>query len=118
MSGKKGGTIGIVLRSRQGKPVGEIGFDSRYSLGDHIAFDQFVLAIERNLLLHVTASLNTTVVGLAMFRFFSRNPRDLYAVIGILAFGIAAAILAKGVRDNLRMRRVLSMIPPEIRDPE
>ncbi len=53
-----------------------------------------------------------------MFRFFSRNPRDLYAVIGILAFGIAAALLSKGVRDNLRMRRVLSMIPPEIRDPE
>ncbi len=116
MSGEKGGTIGIVRSVRQGKTAGEIGFDSRYSLGDHIAFDQFVLAIERNLLLHVTAALNMTVVGLAMFRFFSRNPRDLYAVIGVLSFGVASAVLSKGIRDNLRMRRILSKIPPEIRD--
>jgi putative membrane protein len=57
-----------------------------------------------------------TVVGLAMFRFFSRNPNDLYAGIGILAFGIAVLILAKGLRDNLRMRKILKRVPPEVRD--
>jgi putative membrane protein len=110
------GAIGIVASLARGEEAEEIGFDRRYSLGDHIAFDQFLLAIERNFLLHVTTALNTMVVGLAMFRFFSRNPNDLYAVIGILAFGIAALILAKGVRDNLRMRRILKRIPPEVKD--
>ncbi len=118
MSGKRGAhaPLGIVRSVRQGSAAGEIEYGGSYSLGDHIAFDQFVLAVERNLLLHVTTALNTTVVGLAMFRFFSRNPNDLYAGLGFVAFGIAAAVLAKGVRDWVRMRKVLSRIPPEIRD--
>ncbi len=115
MRERETGAIGIVANLSQGKESGEIGFNCRYSLGDHIAFDQFLLAIERNLLLHVTTSLNTTVVGLAMFRFFSRNPNDLYAGIGILSFGIAALILTKGIRDNIRMRKILKGIPPEMK---
>ena len=114
MRERETGAIGIVANLSQGKESGEIGFDCRYSLGDHIAFDQFLLAIERNLLLHVTTSLNTTVVGLAMFRFFSRNPNDLYAALGVVAFVIAGLVLTKGVRDWIRMRRILKRIPPEI----
>lgn len=75
------------------------------SFSDQIAFDQFVLAVERNFLLHITAGLNLTVVGFAMFRFFSRNSNDLYEVIGILAFLVALLIIAKGAADFVRMRK-------------
>lgn len=78
------------------------------TLSDHIALDQFHLALERNLLLHIATGLNMTVVGLAMFRFFSRNPNDLYAGIGIGAFVVAGLIAAKGITDYLRMRKVLA----------
>ncbi len=108
--------IGIVRNLENGQAPSAIGFDRTYSLGDHIAFDQFLLAIERNLLLHVTTALNTTVVGFAMLRFFSRNPNDLYSGLGFVAFGLAGVIFSKGVRDWLRMRRILARIPPEIRE--
>ena len=106
--------IGIVRNLESGRKASMVGFGRPYSLGDHIAFDQFLLAIESNLLLHVTTALNTTVVGLAMFRFFSRNPNDLYAALGVVAFVIAGLVLTKGVRDWIRMRRILKRIPPEI----
>ena len=77
------------------------------TLSEHIALDQFILALERNLLLHVATGLNMTVVGLAMFRFFSRNPNDLYAGIGIGAFVVAGTIAAKGIADYLRMKKVV-----------
>lgn len=108
--------IGIVRNLESGREASAIGFDRTYSLGDHIAFDQFLLAIERNLLLHVTTSLNTTVVGFAMFRFFSQHPNDFYAGLGFVAFGIAGLILLKGIRDWLRMRRILKRVPPEIKE--
>ncbi len=78
------------------------------SFSDQIAFDQFVLAIERNFLLHVTTGLNLIVVGLAMFRFFSRNPNDLYVGVGIAAFCISFLVIAKGTADFLKMRKDLS----------
>lgn len=80
------------------------------SFSDQIAFDQFVLAIERNFLLHITAGLNLIVVGLAMFRFFSRNPSDFYVGIGIGAFGISLLVIGKGTSDFLRMRRDLALM--------
>ncbi|MDA8028319.1 MAG: DUF202 domain-containing protein [Nitrospiraceae bacterium] len=86
------------------------------SFSDQIAFDQFVLAIERNFLLHITAGLNLIVVGLAMFRFFSRNPSDLYVSIGIGAFGISFLVMGKGTADFLRMRRDLALMKTMIKD--
>ncbi len=86
------------------------------SFSDQIAFDQFVLAIERNFLLHITAGLNLIVVGLAMFRFFSRNPSDLYVGIGIGAFGISFLVMGKGTADFLRMRRDLALMKTMIKD--
>ncbi|MCL5284369.1 MAG: DUF202 domain-containing protein [Nitrospirae bacterium] len=80
------------------------------SFSDQIAFDQFVLAIERNFLLHITAGLNLIVVGLAMFRFFSRNPSDLYVGIGIGAFCISFLVMAKGTADFVRMRKDLALM--------
>lgn len=76
------------------------------TLSDSIALDQFLLALERNLLLHIATGLNMTVVGLAMFRFFSRHRNDLYAGIGLAAFFVAILIAAKGIFDYLRMRKV------------
>jgi putative membrane protein len=86
------------------------------SLSDQIAFDQFVLAVERNFLLHLTTGLNMVVVGFAMFRFFSQNPNDLYRVIGGAAFFIAALIIAKGTLDFLTMRKDLASIGTRIRE--
>lgn len=83
---------------------------SPLTFSDQIAFDQLVLAIERNLLLHITTGLNMIVVGLAMFRFFSRNPNDLYAAIGIAAFCVAALVIFKGVLDFVRIRKDLSLM--------
>ncbi len=85
------------------------------SFSDQIAFDQFVLAIERNFLLHVTTGLNLIVVGLAMFRFFSRNPNDVYIGVGIAAFCISFLVIAKGTADFLRMRKDLSLMKEMIR---
>ncbi len=82
---------------------------------DQIAFDQFLLATERNFLLHVSTGLNMTVVGLAMFRFFSRNSNDLYGAVGVAAFVIAGLIVAKGTVDYLKMRRDLALMKEEIR---
>jgi putative membrane protein len=79
------------------------------TLSDHIALDQFLLALERNLLLHIATGLNMTVVGLAMFRFFSRHQNDLYAGIGLVAFLVAILIAAKGIVDYVRMKKILSM---------
>ncbi|MHB1285161.1 MAG: DUF202 domain-containing protein [Leptospirales bacterium] len=76
------------------------------TLSDHIALDQFILALERNLLLHISTGLNMTVVGLAMFRFFSRHANDLYAGIGMLAFLVAILIACKGIVDYVRMGKV------------
>ncbi|MHB8544752.1 MAG: DUF202 domain-containing protein [Leptospirales bacterium] len=76
------------------------------TLSDHIALDQFLLALERNLLLHIATGLNMTVVGLAMFRFFSREQSDMYAGIGLAAFLVAVLIATKGIADYLRMRKV------------
>ena len=76
------------------------------TLSDHIALDQFLLAVERNLLLHIATGLNMTVVGLAMFRFFSRHQNDLYAGIGLAAFLVAILIATKGIVDYVRMRKV------------
>ncbi len=76
------------------------------TLSDSIALDQFLLALERNLLLHIATGLNMTVVGLAMFRFFSRHQNDLYVGIGLVAFLVAILIAAKGINDYLRMRKV------------
>ena len=76
------------------------------TLSDSIALDQFLLALERNLLLHIATGLNMTVVGLAMFRFFSRHQNDLYAGIGMVAFLVAGLIAAKGIVDYVRMRKV------------
>ena len=86
------------------------------SFSDQIAFDQFVLAIERNFLLHVTTGLNLIVVGLAMFRFFSRNPSDFYVGVGIAAFCISFLVIAKGTTDFLRMRKDLSRMNKIIQD--
>ena len=85
------------------------------SFSDQIAFDQFVLAIERNFLLHVTTGLNLIVVGLAMFRFFSRNPNDVYIGVGMVAFCISFLVIAKGTADFLRMRKDLSQMKEMIR---
>ncbi len=85
------------------------------SFSDQIAFDQFVLAIERNFLLHVTTGLNLIVVGLAMFRFFSRNPSDIYVGVGIAAFCISFLVIAKGASDFLRMQKDLSRMKEMIR---
>lgn len=104
--------LGIIKNLRAGNPASEIGMgETPCSLSDHIAFDQFLLAIERNLLLHVTTSLNMTVVGIAMFRFFSRTSSDIYVSLGIVAFVVALAILSKGIIDWARMRRILRTIP-------
>ncbi|MGC8500454.1 MAG: DUF202 domain-containing protein [Leptospirillia bacterium] len=89
---------------------------SPLTFSDQVAFDQFVLAIERNLLLHITTGLNMIVVGLAMFRFFSRNPNDLYAVIGIAAFCVSALVISKGVLDFVRVRRDLSLMEKILSD--
>ena len=51
-----------------------------------------------------------------MFRFFSQHPNDFYAGLGFVAFGIAGLILLKGIRDWLRMRRILKRVPPEIKE--
>lgn len=75
------------------------------TLSDHIALDQFLLALERNLLLHIATGLNMTVVGLAMFRFFSRHRNDLYAGIGLVAFLVAILIATKGILDYVRMKK-------------
>jgi len=112
--------IGLVQNLQKGRNSKEIGFENekRYSLSDHIAFDQFLLAIERNLLLHVTTGLNMTVVGLTMFRFFSRHRNDLYAGIGMMFFVIALLIVLKGIGDYIRMKKVLKRIPPGVKEPE
>ena len=86
------------------------------TFSDQIAFDQFLLAIERNFLLHITTGLNMTVVGLAMFRFFSRNSNDLYEIIGVISFLVAASIVAKGTVDFLSMRRDLAQMEAQIRN--
>lgn len=83
---------------------------------DQIAFDQFLLATERNFLLHISTGLNMTVVGLAMFRFFSqKNSNDLYGAVGVVAFVIAAMVIAKGTLDYLKMRRDLALMKEKIR---
>lgn len=87
-----------------------------YSFSDHIAFDQLALAIERNFLLHVTAALNMTVVGMAMLRFFSTHPHDIYVVFGGVFFLIGFAVFIKGLRGWLHMRRVLGRIPDSLKD--
>ena len=84
------------------------------TLSDYIALDQFLLAIERNFLLHVATGLNITVVGLAMFRFFSRHPNDLYAGIGLAAFGVALLVAGKGLYDYLRMRTVFGAMEQDM----
>jgi uncharacterized membrane protein YidH (DUF202 family) len=84
------------------------------TLSDYIALDQFLLAIERNFLLHVATGLNMTVVGLAMFRFFSRHRNDLYAGIGLIAFLVAILIAGKGLYDYLRMRSVFGGMEREL----
>jgi putative membrane protein len=56
------------------------------------------------------------VVGLAMFRFFSRNPNDLYAVIGIGAFCISALVIGKGITDFIRIKKDLSLMEKIILD--
>ena len=100
----------------------ESGKNPRYRIteplrfSDQIAFDQFLLATERNFLLHVSTGLNMTVVGLAMFRFFSRNSNDLYGAVGVAAFVIAGLIVAKGTVDYLKMRKDLSLMKEEIRE--
>ncbi|MGC8528945.1 MAG: DUF202 domain-containing protein [Leptospirillia bacterium] len=99
-----------------GQAVPRFVITTPLSFSDQIAFDQFVLAIERNLLLHVTTGLNMIVVGLAMFRFFSRNPNDLYAVIGIGAFCISALVIGKGVSDFIRIKKDLSLMEKIILD--
>jgi putative membrane protein len=86
------------------------------SFSDQIAFDQFLLAIERNFLLHITTGLNMIVVGLAMFRFFSQNPNDLYRLIGILAFIIAGLIITKGTVDFRSMKKDLVQMEAKIRE--
>ena len=104
--------LGIIQNIRAGNPPSEIGIgETPCSLSDHIAFDQFLLAIERNLLLHVATSLNMTVVGIAMLRFFSRTSSDIYVSLGIVAFAVALGILSKGVIDWMKMHRVLRTIP-------
>nr|WP_172682118.1 DUF202 domain-containing protein [Leptospirillum ferrooxidans] len=108
--------IGVVQNLRKGQDAVNIGFDQSYSLGDHIAFDQFLLAIERNFLLHITTCLNMTVVGLAMFRFFSSHKNDLYAEIGILFFVIAFLIVLKGTRDYIGMLKILRRIPMGLKE--
>lgn len=65
----------------------------------------------------VTLPLNTTVAGLAILRIFSRHPNDFEAGIETLALGIAALILAKGVRADIRSGKILKGIPPEVCDP-
>ena len=85
------------------------------TFSEQIAFDQFFLAIERNFLLHITTGLNMTVVGLAMFRFFSRNENDLYEIVGGGAFLVAASIIAKGTRDFVRMKQDLARLEEKIR---
>ena len=80
------------------------------SFSDQIAFDQFVLAVERNFLLHITAGLNMTVVGLAMFRFFSKYPSDFYEGVGIGAFLMAVAVIAKGAKDFYLMRKDMQVM--------
>jgi len=86
------------------------------TFSDQIAFDQFLLAIERNFLLHITTGLNMTVVGLAMFRFFSRNSNDLYEITGGVSFLVAVGIAAKGTIDFLNMRRDLAQMEEKIRN--
>lgn len=77
------------------------------SFSDNIAFDQLLLAMERNLLIHVTASINMVVVGLAMLRFFSRDRSDFYVMFGFLAFAIGGGILLRGLLENMRLRRAI-----------
>ncbi|MCL4460323.1 MAG: DUF202 domain-containing protein [Nitrospirae bacterium] len=84
------------------------------TLSEYIALDQFLLAIERNFLLHVATGLNMTVVGLAMFRFFSRHSNDLYAGIGLVAFGVAGLIAGKGFYDYRRMRLVFGVLERDL----
>jgi putative membrane protein len=84
------------------------------TLSDSLALDQFLLAIERNFLLHIATGLNMTVVGLAMFRFFSRHPNDLYAGIGLASFGVALLIAGKGLYDYLRMRSVFGAMEEDL----
>lgn len=88
------------------------------TFSDHIAFDQFLLALERNLLLHIATGLNMTVVGLAMLRFFSEKEKDLYAVAGVLSFVVAIVIASKGIYDYSRMRGVFLSIKPDPIDRE
>ena len=57
-----------------------------------------------------------TVVGLAMFRFFSRNENDLYEIVGGGAFLVAASIISKGTRDFVRMKRDLARLEEKIRE--
>lgn len=79
------------------------------TLADHLALDQFLLALERNLLLHIATALNMTVVGLAMFRFFRRglgSEDDLYVGVGIVLFAIAGIVATKGILDHIRLRKI------------
>lgn len=113
---RKGGLLVHAVKKephgRRGVPRFQI--TEPLSFSDQIAFDQFILAVERNFLLHVTAGLNLTVVGLAMFRFFSTHPNDLYAGIGIGAFCVAILIIVKGSADFVLMRKDMRVMEDTI----
>lgn len=78
------------------------------SLSDKIGIDQFMLAIERNFLLHITTGLNMIVVGMAMFRFFSVHSNDIYAIVGILSFLISLMVMSKGLYDFIKNKKMLN----------
>ena len=84
------------------------------TLSDQIALDQFSLAIERNFLLHITTGLNMIVVGMAMFRFFSRHSNDLYAIAGIISFVISVLVMGKGLVDFLKNKKTINKLTQSI----
>ena len=88
------------------------------TFSDNIAFDQLLLAMERNLLIHITASINMVVVGLAMLRFFSRERSDFYVFFGFLAFSIGAGIFLRGIIENARLRRAIDQAIFRMSSPE